>query len=43
VAPDDDPFKAEEVRLKLWRMQKDYLVDLEDAEVAVKDRSDKVK
>ena len=31
----DDMFKAEEVRLKLLKMQKEYLVDLEDAVVAV--------
>jgi uncharacterized membrane protein len=39
----DDEFKAEEVRLKLWKMQKDYLIDLGDAVVAVKDKSGKVK
>ena len=39
----DDPFKAEEVRLKLRKMQKDYLIDLEDAVVAVKDEKGKVK
>jgi uncharacterized membrane protein len=39
----DDPFKAEEVRLKLRKMQKDYLIDLEDAVVAVKNEKDKVK
>jgi uncharacterized membrane protein len=39
----DDPFKAEEVRLKLWKMQKDYLIDMADAVVAVKDQSGKVK
>ena len=39
----DDPFKAEEVRLKLRKMQKDYLNDLEDAVVAVKNEKDKVK
>lgn len=39
----DDPFKAEEVRLKLWKLQKDYLIDMEDAVVAVKDASGKVK
>jgi len=32
----DDMHKAEEVRLKLQKMQRDYLVDLEDAVVAVK-------
>jgi uncharacterized membrane protein len=39
----DDPFKAEEVRLKLQKMQKDYLIDLEDAVFAVKDEHGKVK
>jgi uncharacterized membrane protein len=39
----DDPFKAEEVRLKLRKMQKDYLIDLEDAVVAVKNDKGKVK
>lgn len=36
-------FKAEEVRLDLLKMQRDYLVDLEDAVVAVKDEKGKVK
>src|SRR5262245_14622637 len=39
----DDLYKAEEVRLKLWKMQKDYLLDLEDAVVAIKDDKGKVK
>lgn len=39
----DDAFKAEEVRLKLLKMQKEYLVDLEDAVVAVKGKDGKVK
>src|SRR5262249_34287704 len=39
----DDLFTAEEVRLKLWKMQKDYLIDMADAVVAVKDQSGKVK
>ena len=39
----DDVFKAEEVRLSLIKMQRDYLIDLEDAVVAVKDPSGKVK
>jgi len=39
----DDPFKAQEVRLMLVKMQKDYLIDLEDAVVAVKDEKGKVK
>src|SRR5262245_4685135 len=38
----DDRFKAEEMRLKLLRMQKEYLVDLEDAVVAVKDDEGKI-
>jgi uncharacterized membrane protein len=39
----DDRFKAEEVRLMLLKMQKEYLIDLEDAVVAVKDENGKVK
>ena len=39
----DDEFKAEEVRLMLQKMQKDYLVDLEDAVVVVKDTKGKIK
>ena len=39
----DDPFKAQEVRLMLAKMQKDYLIDLEDAVVVVKDEKGKVK
>jgi uncharacterized membrane protein len=39
----NDVFKAEEVRLSLIKMQQDYLIDLEDAVVAVKDPSGKVK
>jgi len=39
----DDQFKAQEVRLTLAKMQKDYLIDLEDAVVAVKDEKGKVK
>lgn len=39
----NDQFKAEEVRLKLWQMQKEYLIDLEDAVVATKDDKGKVK
>jgi uncharacterized membrane protein len=38
----DDPFKAEEVRLKLQKMQKDYLIDMDDAVVAVKNDKGKV-
>jgi uncharacterized membrane protein len=39
----DDPFKAEEVRLKLRKLQSEYLLDLEDAVVAVKDQKGHVK
>jgi len=39
----DSPFEAEEVRLKLIKMQQDYLIDLEDAVVAVKNAEGKVK
>jgi uncharacterized membrane protein len=39
----DNEFKAEEVRLKLLQMQKEYLIDLEDAVVAVKNQKGKVK
>ena len=39
----DDPFKAEEIRLALMKMQKDYLIDLADAVVAVKDQKGKVR
>lgn len=39
----EDPFKAEEVHLKLQKMHKDYLIDMEDAVFAVKDKNGKVK
>jgi uncharacterized membrane protein len=39
----DDPYKAEEVRLKLRKLQSEHLLDLEDAVVAVKDAEGKVK
>jgi uncharacterized membrane protein len=39
----DDQFKAEEIRTKLRKLQKEYLIDLEDAVVAVKDNNGKVK
>jgi uncharacterized membrane protein len=39
----DNPFTAEEVRLKLRKLQSEYLLDLEDAVVAVKDQAGKVK
>src|SRR5262249_7022330 len=39
----DNPFKAEEIRMKLQKMQAAYLIDLEDAVVAVKNAKGKVK
>jgi uncharacterized membrane protein len=38
-----DIYKAEEVRIKLWKLQLDYLLDMEDAVVVVKDDKGKVK
>jgi uncharacterized membrane protein len=38
-----DPYKAEEIRLKLRKLQSEYLLDLEDAVVVVKDEKGKVK
>ena len=39
----NDPYKAEEVRLMLRKMKKDYLIDIEDAVVAVKDETGKIR
>jgi uncharacterized membrane protein len=39
----DTPFKAEEIRMKLQQMQKAYLIDLEDAVVAIKNAKGKIK
>ena len=39
----DDQYKADEMRLKLLKMQKEYLIDLEDAVVAVKDDKGKMR
>src|SRR6185369_6760868 len=39
----DNPFKAEEIRMKLQKMQAAYLIDLDDAVVAVKNAKGKVK
>ena len=39
----NEPHKAEEVRLTLIKLQKDYLIDLEDAVAAVKDSNGKIK
>lgn len=39
----DDPHKAQEVRLALVKLQKEYLISLDDAVVAVKDAEGKIK
>ncbi len=39
----DDPFKAEEVRTQLCKLQQDYLIDRDDAVVAVKNDTGRVK
>jgi uncharacterized membrane protein len=39
----ENEVKAEEVRLALLKMQRDYLIDLADAVVAVRDEGGKVK
>jgi uncharacterized membrane protein len=39
----DEPFKAEEIRIQLQKMQREYLLDLEDAVVATKDANGRVK
>ena len=39
----DSPHKAEEVRLTLLKLQKEYLIDLEDAVVAVKNAKGKIR
>ena len=39
----DEPHQAEEVRLKLEKLQSEGLLDLEDVMVAVKDKTGKVK
>ncbi len=39
----DDPHKAEEVRLALLKLQREYLIDMEDAVVAVKNEEGKIK
>lgn len=38
-----DLFKAEEVRLTLWKLQSEYLLELEDAVVVTKDAKGKIK
>jgi uncharacterized membrane protein len=39
----DDQLKAQEVRVELLKMQKEHLIDLEDAVVAIKKPNGKVK
>ncbi|MGF1494727.1 MAG: DUF1269 domain-containing protein [Microcoleaceae cyanobacterium] len=39
----DDEFKAEEVRLALAKLQREHLIELEDAAIVVKDKEGKVK
>lgn len=39
----DNEYQAEEVRLKLIKLQQEYLIDLEDAVVAIKKKDGKVK
>lgn len=39
----DDEFKAEEVRLALAKLQKEHLIELEDAAIVVKDKEGKLK
>ena len=39
----DNEYKAEDMRLKFLRMQKEYVVSIEDAVVVVKNREGKVK
>ncbi len=39
----DDPLKALDVRLTLVKLQREYLIDMEDAVVAVKDEEGKIK
>ncbi len=39
----EDEFKAEEVRLTLAKLQRQYLIELEDAAVVVKNQEGKVK
>jgi uncharacterized membrane protein len=39
----NDMYKAEEVRLMLRKMKKEYLIDMEDAVVAVKDEKGKIR
>ena len=38
-----DKFKADEVLLDLRRLELDYLIDLEDAAIVVRNQNDKVR
>ena len=38
-----DEFKADEVLLDLRRLELDYLIDLEDAAIVVRNQNDKVR
>jgi len=39
----NDPYRAEEVRIMLRKMHRDYLVDIDDAVVAVKDDKGRIR
>jgi len=39
----DDPYRAEEVRTMLRKMQREYLVDIDDAVVATKDEKGRIR
>jgi uncharacterized membrane protein len=39
----DEPFKAEDFRIQLQKLQREYLLDLEDAVVAFKDEKGRIK
>lgn len=43
IGYNNEPHKAEEVRLTLIKLQKDYLIDMEDAVAAVKSADGKIK
>ncbi len=38
-----DEFKAQEVRLTLWRLQREYLLELDDAVVVTKSSEGRIK
>ncbi len=39
----DEPFKAEEVRIQLQKLHREYLLDIEGAVVAFKDEKGRIK